>query len=123
MRGVPQLVPQITPLYRAGASGRARGGDEKLRIVTQVLFHARLPRGRRMPDPGRGERHTMALLRITHKGPKSTRWSSLALEDGATALEQLARPKLTPTLDHAPGFRRRLDSFAVVRRYRCALFD
>jgi len=65
----------------------------------------------------------MALLRITHKGPKSTRWSSLALEDGATALEQLARPKLTPTLDHAPGFRRRLDSFAVVRRYRCALFD
>jgi hypothetical protein len=35
----------------------------------------------------------MALLRTTHKGPKSTRWSSLALEDGATALEQLAGAK------------------------------
>jgi hypothetical protein len=55
----------------------------------------------------------MALLRTTHTGPKSTRWSSLALEDGATALEQLAGAKLTPTLDRAPGVRsRRRDSYA-----------
>jgi hypothetical protein len=61
----------------------------------------------------------MALLRTTHKGPKSTRWSSLALEDGATALEQLAGAKLTPTLDRAPGVRgRRRDS---VRRRRTGL--
>jgi len=56
----------------------------------------------------------MALLRTTHKGPKSTRWSSLALEDGARALERLAGARLTPTLDRAPGVRSRTrDSYAV----------